>query len=173
MKIRMLLLTMFIAAITTILNCGSNVATSNSTITVNPSTITITDQTDPYVDRYLKTLVTSPGSSTSSAIPMNDIKVTYNAGGAVGQQFSGTGYFAFVDSSGNICPSPCQDTTNNEGISTMKVRFCTTVDCYQVTNIQIPSALMGLPSASPITLTTTIYVSSGSATPASVSVSVN
>ncbi len=176
MKIKLLIFTIMFASLYAIYGCGSNVAPAGATITANPSTITASDTVDPYVDQSIQTLVTyssSSSSSSSSSVPMNGIKVTYSGALAVGQQFTNTGFFAFIDDSGNICPSPCTNTTNSNGVSTIKVRFCTTVACEDVTNIPLPSGYIGLPAATPLTYTTNIYVSSGSATPASISVSIN
>ena len=178
MKVKILLLTAFLTGVVLMFGCGQNVAPAGSTITANPTSITIKDTAVPYVDEYIYTVVTyasgGSSSSSSSAVPMNGIKVTYNAAFAVGQQPNNTGVFAFLDKNGNICPSPCVLTTDSRGVSVMHVRFCTTIACQQAAQIPLPSVVTaGQALTASISYTTNINVSSGSATPAVVSVSVN
>ena len=174
MKIKSLL-TMVVSGLVVIVGCGQNVAPSTATITASPTSITLKDNVDPYVDEFIYTIVSIPGAgSTASAIPMNGVKVTYNAGFALGQQANSTGIFAFINKDGTICQSPCVDTTDSRGISTMRVRLCTTLACQQAAQIPLPSTLTaGQPVTASISYTTNINVSSGSAAPAVVTVSVN
>jgi hypothetical protein len=164
MKIRMLLLTMFIAAITTILNCGSNVATSGSTITVVPTSITW-NSLIPYVTNPIYTTV-----SSSAGVPMNGIQVKYYAALSVGGfSTASTGFFAFFKND-TVCPSPCEDTTNSNGMSIMNVIFCMTSDCSSVTPVQLPNVW---PTTTTLTYTDTIYVSSGTAPVVQIPVKIN
>ena len=174
MKIKSLL-TMVVSGLVFIVGCGQNVAPATATITASPTSITLKDSVDPYVDEFIYTVVTIPGTgSNTSGIPMNGIKVTYNGGGAIGQQFSSTGYFAFLNPNGSTCPSPCTLTTDSRGVSIMHVRLCTTIACQQAASIALPfSSTAGLPPTASISYTANISISSGSAAPAVVSVSVN
>lgn len=171
MKIKSLL-TMVVSGLVVIVGCGQNVAPATATITASPTSITMKDTVDPYVDEYIYTVVSLPGAnSTSSAVPMNGLQVTYNSGGfAIGQQANSTGLFAFLNENGSICSSPCTLTTDSRGVSIMHVRFCTTGSCQQAAQIPLPS---GVTAGEPLTYTSNINISSGSAAPAVVSVSVN
>ncbi len=170
MKIKSLL-TMVVSGLVVIVGCGQNVAPATATITASPTSITLKDTVDPYEDGYIYTVVTVPGAgSTSSAMPMNGIKVTYIGGFAIGQQANSTGLFAFLNENGSICSSPCTLTTDSRGVSIMHVRFCTTGSCQQAAQIPLPS---GVTAGEPLTYTSNINISSGSAAPAVVSVSVN
>ncbi|MGC8684199.1 MAG: hypothetical protein ACP5T7_00750 [bacterium] len=176
MKVKFLIFTILFVGLITGLGCGENVAPAGSTITANPTSITIKDTVDPYVDEYIYTVVTASqtGSSGSSGVPMNGIKVTYNGGFAVGQQPNSTGTFAFLDKNGNICPSPCTLTTDSRGVSVMHVRFCTTVACQQAAQIPLPSTMTaGQAVTASISYTSNINITSGSASPVAVSVSIN
>ncbi|MCL5878731.1 MAG: hypothetical protein M1428_02885 [Deltaproteobacteria bacterium] len=174
MKIKFLL-TMVVTGLVVIVGCGQNIAPATATITASPTSITLKDTVDPYVDEYIYTVVSVPGAgSSASAIPMNGIKVTYNAGFALGQQANSTGIFAFLNTNGSICPSPCTLTTDSRGVSIMQVRFCTTIACQQAANIPIPSNFTaGQPITAPISYTSNINITSGSAAPAVVTVSIN
>ena len=174
MKIKFLL-TMVVTVLVVIVGCGDNVAPATATITANPASITLKDTVDSYVDEYIYTTLTIPGSSSSSkAIPLNGIKVTYNAGFAVGQQANSTGVFAFLNPNGSICQSPCTLTTDVRGVSVMHVRFCTTIGCQQAAQIPLPTTITaGQPVTASISYTSNINISSGSAAPAVVTVSVN
>lgn len=178
MKIKLVIITILFVGLILGLGCGDNIAPAGSSITANPTSITIKDTVDPYVDEYIYTVITAPNVSTSSsssaAVPMNGIKVTYNAGYAVGQQSNNTGVFAFLDKSGNICSSPCTLTTDSRGIAIMHVRFCTTIACQQAAQIPLPTSLTaGQPLTASISYTSNINITSGSASPVVVSVSVN
>ena len=164
MKIRMLLLTIFIGAITTILNCGSNVATSGSTITVVPTSITW-NSLIPYITNPIYTTVMSSGG-----VPMNGIKVTYYASLSVGGfPTATTGYYAFFKNN-KVCPSPCVDTTNSNGMSIMNVLFCSTGECSSVVPIPLP---YNFSPTTTLTYTDTVYVSSGTAPIVQIPVKIN
>ena len=174
MKIKSLL-TMVVSGLVVLVGCGQNVAPSTAKITANPASITLKDSVDPYVDEFIYTVVTVPGAgSTASAIPMNGVKVTYNAGFALGQQANNTGLFAFLNPNGSTCLSPCTLTTDSRGVSIMHVRFCTTIACQQAASIALPfTSTAGLPPTASISYTANINIASGSAAPAVVTVSVN
>ncbi|MGB9734895.1 MAG: hypothetical protein ACPL1H_01550 [bacterium] len=169
MKVKFLIFTILFVGLITGLGCGENVAPAGSTITANPTSITIKDTVDPYVDEYIYTVVNSP-----NGVPMNGIKVTYNGEKALGQQPNITGTFAFLDKNGNICLSPCTLTTDSRGVSVMRVRFCTTVACQQAAQIPLPSTMTaGQAVTASISYTSNINITSGSASPVAVSVSIN
>ncbi len=169
MKIKFLLFTLLFVWMAVITGCGENVAPSSAKLSVNPTSVTIKDTVDAYTDQYIYTVLTGP-----SGAPMNGLNVKYEGSFAIGQQANSVGVFAFLDKNGNICQSPCTLTTDSRGVSIMRVRFCTTIACQQAANIPLPSSFTAgqAPTAS-ISYTTNIYVSSGSATPAVVTVSIN
>lgn len=169
MKIKLFIFTMMFTGLAGIYGCGDNVAPAGSTLTVNPTSVTIKDGVDAYTDQYIYTVATAP-----SGDPMNGINVKYEGSFAIGQQANSVGVFAFLDKNGNICTSPCSITTDNRGVSIMRVRFCTTIACQQAANIPLPPDFTaGLPATATVTYTTDIYVSSGSAAAVDIKVSIN
>jgi len=173
MQWRMIFFTTLLASMTIVAGCGSNEAPNGSTIQLDKSAISIKDTVDPYIDEYVMVTVMGPSvgsTSGTSGTPMNGVKVSYESTFAVGQEGNNnTGLLAFIDKNGNICPSPCSDTTDSRGTVRMHIRLC----------------LMTAPgcpfsSISSITGTTSIsygpvyvYVSSGNAAPASIEFNVN
>ena len=166
MKTKLFLLSIVLAWLAVMAGCGDTKAPSGGALTVNPSTLSDNDGVLPYDDAYIYTTVTGP-----NGIPMNGINVTYEGLYAYGQTSGNVGVYAFLNSKGQICPTPCTNKTDERGISVMKVRLCTTVACNQY--VPLPSSLAGLSATSPVAYKTNIYVSSGSLTPASVAVQVN
>lgn len=166
MKIKLFLVPMIFAALAVMTGCGQNVAPAGATLTVYPTSITLSDGIDPYVDQYIHTLVTNANGD-----PMNGIIVKYEGTFAVGDTANNTGIYAFLDSSGKVCPSPCSDTTNSSGVSIMTVRFCTTVACNAY--VPLPSDLTSYPATTALTYTPGVTVASGQAAPIAITVKIN
>ncbi len=182
MRLERLLFAVSFAAMILVAGCGTTGAPSNTAITVFPTTVSVKDNADVCVDQYIMTLVQRTGvmgtNGVSSSIPMQGVKVQYNAtftltnGGS-----NNTPVIIFLDKNGNPTTSPYTDLTDANGMSTLHVRLMT--EGYYTTQggpLQVPYINCTIPSGqsfTPLSYTDNIAVSSGAAPPVQVAVSVN
>ncbi|MCL4478154.1 MAG: hypothetical protein M1381_03505 [Deltaproteobacteria bacterium] len=175
MKFRLFFETMLIGSIIAIMGCGANQAPNTAVLSINPSSISVPYQPNenPSQDYCIITTVSGPSQvqqpgvtqSNTNLLPMNGIQVKYDSPYALGEMNGGVGYLGFLDK-GNPSPAPYYNTTNSQGTSLICVMLCITNQCSTS-----PIAFTG--TAEPLTYTTYIEVSSGSATPVQVNISVN